>query len=109
MAGILQHLPCTHQKQEWWCRSLHLAQPRLLQNIFALLVLLLIVVRLVLRSEEAATSRVGQLMMLARVWELTYFHPMIRPHLTQKMSRTVCNPVAIRRSSGSPSRTLTLS
>lgn len=37
-----------------------------------------------------------------------YFHPRTSPHLEQLMSRTVCSPVVITRSSGSPSVMLTL-
>lgn len=39
---------------------------------------------------------------------LTYFHPTIDPHPTQKMSATVCNPVIIILSSLSPEVTFTL-
>jgi len=39
---------------------------------------------------------------------LTYFHPTWVLHFRQKMSRTMCIPVVICRSMGSPSVTLTL-
>ena len=38
----------------------------------------------------------------------TYFQPRVVPHLQQYISRTVCLPVVIGRSSGSPSTTFTL-
>ena len=37
-----------------------------------------------------------------------YFHPRTSPHLLHAISRTVCRPVVIGRSSGSPSSTLNL-
>lgn len=40
---------------------------------------------------------------------LTYFHPTIDPHPTQKMSATVCIPVIIFLSSFTPTETFTLS
>lgn len=108
-------------------RSLHILQHSLLKDELSFLVRLLLLKRLVLWSNtrsrlpgthvsqlfQDSATRPGTTQSRARACnyrteKLTYFQPIVCPHLVQKMSRTVCRPVAIGRSSGSPVRTLTL-
>lgn len=44
----------------------------------------------------------------SKLRDLTYVHPTTDPHLTQKMSATVCNPVIIILSSLTPTVTFAL-